>query len=210
MKNCRKETSSPPVMLRAATVILDEGMVFARYLDEAAEGLFRVLLGRRVTRVIAKAYTQPGHDFSFQHVTFAERNGTIVGMVSGYTAEQHRRSSGKPLIQAAGHRMIRMIGVAALCFPLMRFIDTVPDGDFYLQAITVDQEHRGEGIGTLLLNAIEDCARHNGAVRLSLDVSTRNDGARALYERRGMRVELESPHLVFLPRTRVVRMTKML
>lgn len=45
-----------PVTLRDANPTLDEGMAFARYLDEAAEGFFRFMLGRRSTEIIAKAF----------------------------------------------------------------------------------------------------------------------------------------------------------
>ena len=33
------------IILRAAKPTLDEGLAFARYLDEAAEGFFRFMLG---------------------------------------------------------------------------------------------------------------------------------------------------------------------
>ena len=75
------------IVLRSATPTFDEGVVFARYLDEAAEGFFRIMLGRQVSDIIATAYTQPDHDFSYQNVIFAERDKVIVGMVLGYTAE---------------------------------------------------------------------------------------------------------------------------
>ena len=35
------------IVLRAANPTFDEGLAFARYLDEAAEGFFRFMLGRR-------------------------------------------------------------------------------------------------------------------------------------------------------------------
>ncbi|MCP4200942.1 MAG: hypothetical protein GY769_03310, partial [bacterium] len=89
-------------MLRAANPTLDEGRAFARYLDSAAEGFFRFWLGRRAVDIIAAAFLEPNHDLSYQNVTFAERNEIIVGMASGYTAEQHRRSSDRPLRRAAG------------------------------------------------------------------------------------------------------------
>ena len=36
-----------PIVLRAANPTFDKGLAFARYLDEAAEGFFRLMLGRR-------------------------------------------------------------------------------------------------------------------------------------------------------------------
>ncbi|MBW1717337.1 MAG: hypothetical protein JRJ77_16205, partial [Deltaproteobacteria bacterium] len=120
------------IVLRAAKPTFEEGLIFARYLDEAAEGFFRFMLGRRAEQIIARAFTQPDHDLSYQNVTFAECDNVIVGMVSGYTAEQHRRSSLQPLRQAAGRRSLRMRIVLVLFAPLMRIIDTIADDDFYL------------------------------------------------------------------------------
>ena len=183
--------------------------MYARYLDEAAEGFFRFMLGRRVADIIATAYTQPDHDFSCQNVTFAEHENVIVGMVSGYTAKQHRSFSEQPLKQAAGNRALRMRSVRILCAPLWRLLNTLDDGDFYLQAIAVDKELRGERVGSTLIDYIEDRARATGSTRLSLDVSAKNEGARRLYERRGMTVESGWPKLMFMPQI-LVRMTKTL
>lgn len=60
------------------------------------------------------------------------------------------------------------------------------------------------------INVVEDRAHQSGAARLALDVSISNDGAHKLYERRGMRVESESPKLFFSPQTRFFRMVKTL
>ena len=46
--------------------------MYARYLDEAAEGFFRFMLGRRVADIVAAAYIQPDNDCSYQNVTFPE------------------------------------------------------------------------------------------------------------------------------------------
>jgi len=94
--------------------------------------------------------------------------------------------------------------------PLLRFLDTVPDGDFYLQAIAVDSELRGAGVGSILIDAIEARAGASGSARLALDVSATNEGAYRLYSRRGMTVESESPKRWFMPRSEVMRMTKLL
>ena len=197
------------IVLRAANPTFDEGLACARYLDEAAEGFFRFWLGRRAAHIIATAFAQPDHDLSYQNVTFAERDNVIVGMVLGYTAEQHHRSSREPLKRAAGRSNLRMRIVRILFAPLMRIIDSIADGDFYLQAIAVDKELRGEGVGSTLIDSIEDRAGITGSTRLSLDVSAKNEGARRLYERRGMTIESGWPKLLFIPQL-LVRMTKLL
>ena len=198
------------ITLRAANPTMDDGLAFARYLDEAAEGFFRFMLGRRAGPILAAAFLRPDHDLSYQNVTFAERDNAIVGMVSCFTAEQHRRSSRQPLKEAAGPRNLRMRAVLVLCAPLMRIIDSVADGAFYLQAIAVDRELRGQRVGSVLMDAFEQQARASGSTRLALDVSAKNEVARKFYERRGMTVESQWPKRLPIPGLRFYRMTKTL
>jgi ribosomal protein S18 acetylase RimI-like enzyme len=129
-------------------------------------------------------------------------------MVSGYTAEQHRRSSHQPLKQAAGRHHLRMRAVLILFAPLMRIIDSIDDGDFYLQAIAVDKELQGDGVGSVLMDSLEERARSSGSTRLALDVSAKNERARRFYERRGMTLESQWPKRLPVPGLRFYRMTK--
>jgi len=198
------------ITLRAAKPTMDEGLAFARYLNEAAEGFFHIMLGRRAEHIIAEAFLQPNHDLSHQNVTFAERGGELVGMVSGYTAEQHRFSSRQPLKQAAGRWNFRLRIILVLFAPLMRIIDSMADNDFYLQAIATDNEHRGEGLGSILMDSFEERARASGATRVALDVSAKNEGARRFYERRGFTVESQWPKRLRIPAFKFYRMTKAL
>lgn len=99
-------------------------------------------------------------------------------MASGYTSLQHGLSSDEPLRRTAGFRMVRMAALSKLGGGLKRFIDTVPDGDYYLQAVAVDDQHRGAGIGSTLLDYSEDRARVAGCTRIVLDAMEKNAGAR--------------------------------
>lgn len=196
------------IVLRAANPTFEEGLLFARYLDDVAEGFLRLMYGRRVADIIATAYTQPDHDYSYQNVTFAARDTSIVGMAAGYTTEQHHRSSDQSLKQAPGYSAVRRMAVGILCAPLLRILDTLADGDFYLLSIAVDKELRGEGVGSALMDAIEGRAVAAGSGRLSLDVSAKNEGARRLYERRGMTIESQWPKRLPVPGLKLLRMTK--
>ena len=196
------------IVLRAAKPTLDEGLTFARYLDEAAEGFFRFMIGRRVEHVIATAFLKPDHDLSYQNVTFAEQEGAIVGMVSGYTAKQHRASSRLPLKEAAGRRNLRMRMVLVLFAPVMRIIESTGDEDFYIQSIAVSRELQGGGVGSTLMDFIEEQAKASGSTRLALDVSAKNENARRFYSNRGMNVESRWPKRLPIRTLRFYRMTK--
>ena len=199
--------SRSSIILRVAEPTFEEGLVFARYLDEAAEGFMRFMLGRRAPRILAEAYTRPDNDYSFQNVVFAEDGGGIVGMASGFTAVEHGRFSDRPLKRAAGFPAVRMRVMSLLCAPLLRILTSIPDGSFYLQALAVDDEMRGRGVGSSLMDFVEERARRTGSIRLCLDVAVKNEGARRLYERRGMSAKARWPRLRLVPAL-FVRMTK--
>jgi ribosomal protein S18 acetylase RimI-like enzyme len=200
--------ASDSVTVRPAVPTIEEGQLFARYLNMAADGAFRGLLGKGYDRVIGVAYLSPGHDLSYETAVFAEQSGRVAGMASGYTSQQHEHSSDEPLRRAARYRMVRMAAFSVLGRGMKRFIKTVPDGDYYLLAVAVDDQYRGSGIGSTLLDYSEDTARAAGCARIALDVAGKNAAARQLYERRGMEVEATSPSILLIPNTRAYRMVK--
>ncbi|HEV2591073.1 MAG TPA: GNAT family N-acetyltransferase [Gaiellaceae bacterium] len=59
------------------------------------------------------------------------------------------------------------------------------DPDWVVIAMWVDPAHRGQGLGRLLLDAVVDFERTQGATESVLGVVDGNDAARALYERYG-------------------------
>jgi len=201
--------SKPVITFRSANPTHQEGKLFAHFLDQAAEGFFGFMLGARSEDILANAFVQPDHDLSHQHVTFAEQNQVVVGMVSGFTARQHHNASDQPLKQAAGKHNLRFLTVSLLFAPLLRILDTIADDDFYLQAIALNKELRGQGLGSVLMDLAEERAHISGSKRLSLDVSADNVNARKLYERRGMIIESQWPKRLAIPKLRLYRMTKL-
>jgi ribosomal protein S18 acetylase RimI-like enzyme len=196
------------VTLRRAEPTREDGLRFAQCLDSAAEGFFRFMLGPRSTAIIANAYLEPGHDLSYQHAIFAEVEATFAGVVSGYTAEQHRVSSLRPLEASAGRQRQRMRIVTFLFAPLIRIVDSIEEGDYYLQAISVVEAFRGHGVGTALINELEESARKTGARRIVLDVSAKNSRACRFYERHGFSIESQWPKHIVIPGLRFFRMVK--
>ncbi len=196
------------VTLRNALPRYDEGLHFARYLDMAAEGFFRFMLGRDSQNILALAFVQPDHDLSYQHVIFAELDGKIVGMYSAYTGAQHRAANRRILSQEAGYWNLRFWLVSRLFAPMLTIIDSVADEDFYLQAIAVDAGLQGKGLGSRLMDAVAEQAVSSGASRLALDVSDDNANARQLYQRRGFRIESSWPKRLRIPTLKFHRMVK--
>ena len=193
--------------LRPARPELEEGVLFASYLDMAAEGFFGFMLGRNAESIIASSFVELGHSLSYEHVRFVERKGEVVGMSLAYTGVQRLGFSDEPLRRAAGRSAFRMRIVRLLFAPLWRILETIPKGDFYLQGIAVKPGLRGAGIGTLLMDDIEGRAHSCGSSRISLDVGTRNKVAINFYKKHGMVEFSQWPNSRFLP-TVFMRMTK--
>ena len=195
------------ILLRPALSTLAEGVVFARYLDRAAEGFFRFWLGRRAGELVAQAYVEPDNEYSFQNVTFAELEGRVVGMAAGFTAERRREFSDRPLREATGFSALRAAVVGVLCAPVFRVLEKTANREFYLLALAVDEDASAQGVGSTLLAHVEERARAEGSRRLVLDVAAKNEGARRLYERSGMAVESRWPGIALVPPF-LMRMTK--
>ncbi len=202
--------NSGSVSIRPARPNVEDGLLFAHYADEAAEGSFRILLGRRAHGILASVFVEPDHDFSFEHVLFAEDGGSVVGMAEGFRAVPGRRLADQPLLRAAGPRGRILRWGAAAGHPLFRIHSTLRDGDFYLQFLAVEDGHRGRGIGSALIDAVEARARAGGSLRFAVDVWDRNPRAKRLYASRGMAAESYWPKRIVIPGFGLVRLTKLL
>jgi ribosomal protein S18 acetylase RimI-like enzyme len=198
------------IELIAAEPTRAHGLAFAGYLEAAAGGAFALMLGSGFADVLATAYQQPGHDLSYEAVTFAVEADSILGMINAFSSEQHARSSTKPLTDAAGLRSLRMAAFVTAGYPLFRFLDQIPEGDLYVQTLAVDESRQGQGIGSSLLDHAEAQAVGARRARLSLHVDVRNTGAMRLYARHGLAIEATSGKAWLLGGEQVHRMAKTL
>ena len=71
----------------------------------------------------------------------------------------------------------------AICFPGFSTFHAQPL--LNVHDLTVCTSHRGRGIGTALLGALEQEALSRGCCRLTLEVRSDNQAARGLYRKRG-------------------------
>jgi len=87
------------------------------------------------------------------------------------------------------------------------FLGSYGPGDFYVQGLAVDEDHRRQGIGSALMDATEVRARASGGKRLLLNVEAKNEAVRGLYGSRGMIGAAGWPKLPCIP-SFVLRMAK--
>lgn len=67
------------------------------------------------------------------------------------------------------------------------FLSSLEADDFYYAIIAVDENSRGQGIGSFILEEGIKLARKKGCKRAVLDVDIKNEGALRLYKRFGFR-----------------------
>eukprot|EP00049_Salpingoeca_infusionum_P018055 m.355541 g.355541 ORF g.355541 m.355541 type:complete len:198 (-) comp17275_c0_seq1:401-994(-) len=85
--------------------------------------------------------------------------------------------------------------VGDLSFPsFMRHVNKPHEA--YIDWVGVNPDYRGKGIGSALLAWADETARAAGCQTITLDVVTRNEAARRLYERKGYVVQ-EGAHGCF-------------
>ncbi len=106
--------------------------------------------------------------FSFENCTLAMMGGEVVAMLHAFEMPADDSVEEDPVLR-----------------PYSELEDA---GSFYISGLAVKEARRGRGIGGLLLGQAEAKARDQGLTRLSLICFERNEGACALYLRRGYRI----------------------
>ncbi len=114
-------------------------------------------------------------------VTALDGAGRVVG-VAGYHLAGRALMGGSARDVVATYGPLRGVPRLALLGLLAR---RPAEGELVMDGICVAAEHRGAGIGSLLLREIAAVAAENACSRIRLDVVDVNPRARALYERHG-------------------------
>lgn len=117
----------------------------------------------------------------------ALRDGQVVG-IAGFKVD------GKGLYEPGLVMFLREYGwsAPARLFGLLMLERAERPDMLLMDGIAVSETVRGKGIGTRLLQAIEDHARRLGKRSIRLDVIDTNPGARRLYERFGFKARKTS------------------
>jgi ribosomal protein S18 acetylase RimI-like enzyme len=111
--------------------------------------------------------------FSHRNAHMLEVDGHVAGMMLGYRIDD-------PYV--IGDQS----GVPEQFRALIELEAEVP-GSYYVNVLSVHQEHRGQGHGATLLTHADAIARNAGAILMSIIVESRNAVASRLYERAGYR-----------------------
>lgn len=174
----------------------------------SAEHFLPALFGPGILRAIEQLAAGRGTLFSHEHVWIAERHGSVLGMLLGYTGAVKRAQdplTGFALVRLLGLDMLRRLG------PLLKMQSTIGriGGDqYYISNVAVEPDHRGMGLGTRLIARARAEAGGAGSRSVVLDVEADNPRAQRLYERLGF--HLVSETLPILLKGRAFAMRRMM
>ena len=187
------------VRIRNGNPEFEEGLLFAEYLNEASEGFFRSILGQETYEIIAEAYVKSNNNYSHENVFIVEYKNEVVGMVSGYTKSEKECFKRNILSQSSQGSKFKILMFSIIGLILSRFLGPRRKDDFYIQAIAINRQLRGKGLGQKLLAHIAEKAMEKRSGTLSLDVSSKNTKAIKSYHKFGMKVSSKWPNFLNIP-----------
>lgn len=122
--------------------------------------------GEDILDVGRRRYEREGTLFSYENCKLVEAQGSVVGMLVAFPMEVDEDYEERDPI-------------------LVPYSVLEEDKSYYICGMAVDEAHRGQGIGTRLLDEADRACRERGLAKLSLIVFEQNVRARTLYERHG-------------------------
>lgn len=148
-----------------------------------------------VRNVMKGSFQHIRNTFSYEHSHFIEANGQIAAMALAFTYDQMRREQLRTMLFILRYLKLSFLTQIIYLYRSSQILVQITEGDSYLAHIAVYPKFRSLGLGTKLLEVLEEEARAAGSKRMVLDAETDNEKAIQLYERLGYTIERKSPIL---------------
>lgn len=153
------------------------------------------LFGSNVKNLMKNLFRHRRHYYSFDRSFFIEVGGKIAGMAQLHKLRPRRREKIRLSLLLLKYLKWRFPTKVAGLLKSERLIKRVAGNDCYLGSVAVYPEFRRLGLGTKLLEAVEEEVKSIGKKRIVLHAETQNVRAINLYQRLGYRIEQKSPIL---------------
>ena len=164
---------------------------FANLILYTGEDLFFSIFGKNVKEILKKLYIVKRNQFSYEFTNFIFFEEKISGMVLSYSYDEKSKidlNTGYLLIKIMNLNFLKIFPNLLKSFNVLGKIDKE---DYYISNIAIYPEYRGIGLGTKLLNFIEDLAKNRKLKRIVLEVEKKNLNAIKVYENFGFKKEKE-------------------
>lgn len=159
----------------------------------------------KAIKQIVELIQQDDNAFSYQHIHVYLDGDSIKGLILSYrrsSIDKKRENQVYSEVFSA-FELLTLWLKSIILKPIQHKKEI--DG-IYIQNISVSAAARGEGIGSKLLNALENVAKQQNINALWLDVAIDNTNAKRLYERMGF--ETVSKHFILFSKKGFYRMKK--
>ncbi|MEM7223813.1 MAG: GNAT family N-acetyltransferase [Pseudomonadota bacterium] len=152
----------------------------AKLLMLATEGITEAIYhdlipGKPTNEIVERRFHFKGTTKSFHCCHVAEQSGRVVGKLHAHPIDAVLNDPPDPLVPDDRYAVVEVFD----------HLDVAAPDSYYINAIAVYPEHRGQGIGGALMAQAEEHARQGGFTTLSLAVFEENEGALRLYRRHG-------------------------
>jgi len=158
-------------------------------LEEMELPALHELSDEQLTKLFEKTFSSPEYQGDLANLIVAKDQDEVLGMMFGYIGKNEQQ------LFNVFSRYYTELGIPE---KTVIFSDREADADeWYLNTLCVDAHHRGEGIGTQLLNYLPTVAKQVHTNEVGLLVDFENPQAAKLYQRIGFkkdRVQIVAGH----------------
>lgn len=173
-------------VIRSATA--KDAADIARLIDISSDGVATIEWHQQAQRencdpldIGTRIYQNPEGNYSWKNCTVVERSNKIAGMLLTFAMpdNQTRDINKRPHINDTD------------VFAPYLYLEE--PNSWYICGIAFYPEHRGQGLGSRLMQLANEQAKDNGFTTLSLVAFEQNKGSVHLYERLGFRITDHAP-----------------
>lgn len=150
-------------------------------IEDLAEHFTGATSANEAIERLSHLVTEEGNRFSYQYALVIEEDGNIIGVGSAYSEN---------IIDDLTFRTIELSKkfswhIKSKLENRLLKDKEAPQGTYYIDHLAVNEDYRGKGYASLLIEAMENNAKEMGFKVISLLVDYTNPKARTLYERLG-------------------------
>lgn len=149
-----------------------------------------------VKYLMKRLFSTKRNHFSFEYSYLAEINSRVIGVINGFPGKEKRKEEWRTILLMIRFlalpmlkNMVNLIKIKYLrkvsqLIGLLKIWGKFDDTDYYINGLAVISEYQGMGIGTMLLEYVDN-RKTPEQTRLFLDVEIDNSRAIKVYERQG-------------------------
>ncbi|MGE6379494.1 GNAT family N-acetyltransferase [Peribacillus muralis] len=144
-------------------------------IKEIAEALTGETDEEKILTILAGFFKKSGNRISYENTFVSVHDGEVSGLIITYHGKDAQELDA-PIVEQLRQK---------LNDPNITIDKEAEVDDLYLDTISVDPNYQGKGIGSALIQYVEEYAKQMGYPRVSLVVENENEGASRLYNKLG-------------------------